>query len=353
MLVRDIRYIIKRIIVGVGIALILSFLRGNLLLGVSALSFPAPTSVQVTNNNNSQSIYNGSASLIGWYGVSGYSGNGSPYHIQWNQGRFNFWYNGTLCQNKVVTAQVTTLMYSSETGIDFSNSLFRLKVYNGQSETACALNTLQQNSKVATWTCIFTNYNNSAFFVNNLTFYNNNFGIAIGNDSNYSCSPTTNDIIQSNQDQTNQIINNQNNNTTSIIQNNNSNTQAIVDSQQDINNTLNDSNVDSASSQASNFFGSFTSNSHGLSGIITAPLRLIQSLSTATCNPLEFDLPFVEEHVVLPCMRGIYENYFGVFFSLWQLITTGVISYNICINLYSKVRNLQNPNNDRIEVLNL
>lgn len=129
--------------------------------------------------------------------------------------------------------------------------------------------------------------------------------------------------------------------------------QAIVDSQQDINNTLNDSNVSSATSDASSFFGNFSSNSHGLSGIITAPLRLINSFTTATCSPLEFNLPFVGNHVTLPCMRPIYENYFGIFFSLWQLITTGLISYNICINLYGKIRNLQNPNNDRIEVLNL
>ena len=52
-------------------------------------------------------------------------------------------------------------------------------------------------------------------------------------------------------------------------------------------------------------------------------------------------------------MRGIYEEHFGTFFSLWQLITTGVISYSVMINMYSKIHNLQNPNNDRIEVLNL
>lgn len=127
--------------------------------------------------------------------------------------------------------------------------------------------------------------------------------------------------------------------------------QAIVNSQQDINNTLNDDNVDSQ--QAGDFFSNFQHDSHGLSGIVTSPLRLINSLTTATCNPLEFDLPFVHEHVVLPCMKPIYENYFGVFFSLWQLITTGLISYNILINIYSKIHNLQNPNNDRIEVLNL
>lgn len=120
-----------------------------------------------------------------------------------------------------------------------------------------------------------------------------------------------------------------------------------------INDTINDDNVDDASSEGSDFFSSFESNSHGLSGVITAPLRLVNSLTTASCIPLEFELPFVHNQVSLPCMRSIYENHFGVFFSLYQLITTGLICYSVMINLYSKIHNLQNPNNDRIEVLNL
>lgn len=118
-----------------------------------------------------------------------------------------------------------------------------------------------------------------------------------------------------------------------------------------INNTINDDSVDN--STGNDFFNNFESNNHGLSGLITIPFRLLDSLTTATCSPLSFQLPFVHDVVVLPCMRPIYENYFGVFFSLYQLITTGLICYAVMINLYSKIHNLQNPNNDRIEVLNL
>ena len=127
----------------------------------------------------------------------------------------------------------------------------------------------------------------------------------------------------------------------------------VNNSVNNINNTLNNDNTTEANTKGNNFFNNFQTNSHGLSGIITAPIRLVNSLTTATCNPLEFDLPIIHNHVVLPCIRPIIENYFGVFFTLYQLITTGLISYTVCINLYSKVRALQNPNNDRIEVLNL
>lgn len=129
--------------------------------------------------------------------------------------------------------------------------------------------------------------------------------------------------------------------------------QAIVDSQKEINNTINNDDVTDSTSQGSDFFNNFSSNSHGLSGVITAPLRLVNALTTASCSPLSFNLPFVHNNVSLPCMRPIYENHFGVFFSLYQLITTGLICYATLINLYSKIHNLQNPNNDRIEVLNL
>lgn len=120
---------------------------------------------------------------------------------------------------------------------------------------------------------------------------------------------------------------------------------------EDIQKGLNDDNIDE--NFVSDFFNTFSSNSHGVSGVITAPFRLLNSLTTATCSPLEFRLPFVHNTVTLPCMRGIYEEHFGTFFSLWQMITTGLISYSVMINMYSKIHNLQNPKNDRIEVLNL
>lgn len=120
-----------------------------------------------------------------------------------------------------------------------------------------------------------------------------------------------------------------------------------------INDSINDDKTDVAEQKGGGFFNNFESDSHGLSGVITSPLRLLNSFTTASCNSLSFQLPIVHDNVSLPCMKSIYEDKFGVFFSLWQLITTGLISYNVMINLYSKIHNLQNPNNDRIEVLNL
>lgn len=119
------------------------------------------------------------------------------------------------------------------------------------------------------------------------------------------------------------------------------------------NELLESTDTTGAQEKSSSFFKNFSSDSHGLSGIITAPLSFLQALTSAKCNPLTFDLPFVDKTVTIPCMKAIYENYFGIFFTLWQTITTGVISYCVCLNFYKKIRDLQNPNNDKIEVLNL
>lgn len=126
-------------------------------------------------------------------------------------------------------------------------------------------------------------------------------------------------------------------------------TKAIEDLHDDI---MSD-DITAGEHSASDFFEDFQHDSHGLSGIITSPIRLLNSLTASTCNPLTFQLPIIHNQVTLPCMKPIYENYFGVFFSLYQMITTGIISYTVLINFYHKIHNLQNPKNDRIEVLNL
>lgn len=144
-----------------------------------------------------------------------------------------------------------------------------------------------------------------------------------------------------------------NNSTNTIINNQNKNQQDTNDRLDKIDNTLTDNDITDAKNNATDFFKDFNENSHGLTGVVTAPLELLQSLTTAKCESLKFKLPIVHNEVILPCMKPIYKKYFGVFFDLWQMITTGLISYNVCLNFYKKVKDLQNPNNDKIEVLNL
>lgn len=121
-----------------------------------------------------------------------------------------------------------------------------------------------------------------------------------------------------------------------------------------INDSINDDNTAGASSEASDFFNSFTTDTFGLTSIITAPLNLIQSLTSKTCSPLHLPLPFLDnKYLDLPCMNTIYTQYFGSFFTLYQTITFGIIAYWVCVRIFNLVKDFKNPEHDEIEVLDL
>lgn len=121
-----------------------------------------------------------------------------------------------------------------------------------------------------------------------------------------------------------------------------------------INDSINNDNTDGASSEASDFFNSFTTDTFGLTSIITAPLNLIQSLTSKTCSPLHLPLPFLDnKYLDLPCMSTIYSQYFGSFFTLYQTITYGIIAYWVCVRIFNLVKDFKNPEHDEIEVLDL
>ena len=119
----------------------------------------------------------------------------------------------------------------------------------------------------------------------------------------------------------------------------------------DLNDSINSSDVNS--SDYENFFSDFEDNNHGLLSFITAPLSFIQSLTNSTCTPITVPIPFVDSSVTLPCMTTIYQRYFGSFFTVYQMITNGIIAYWIGINCYRIVKNMKNPNSYYVEVMGL
>ena len=121
----------------------------------------------------------------------------------------------------------------------------------------------------------------------------------------------------------------------------------------DINNSINDDDSTGAQNKASEFFGNFTTNTHGLTGIITSPLNAIQSLASSTCSPLVLPLPFVNQNLTLPCMRQIYVDNFGSFMTIYDVITLGIISYWILVRIFALVKDFKNPDHDEIEVMDL
>lgn len=127
----------------------------------------------------------------------------------------------------------------------------------------------------------------------------------------------------------------------------------VKDSIDNVNSSINNDNVSEAESKATDFFNNFSTNTHGLTGIITAPLNAISSITSSTCSPLVLPLPFVDEDLTLPCMRPIYEEFFGDFMTLYDIIVLGIVSYWIVVRIFSLVKDFKNPEHDEVEVMEL
>lgn len=122
---------------------------------------------------------------------------------------------------------------------------------------------------------------------------------------------------------------------------------------QAVTDTLTDDDVEGANSSASNFFSSFTTETYGLTSVITSPLTFIQSLTSKTCSPLVLPLPYVNRNLTLPCMTPIYQQNFGTFLTLYQTITFGIVSYWVIVRIFNLVKDFKNPDHDEIEVMDL
>lgn len=133
----------------------------------------------------------------------------------------------------------------------------------------------------------------------------------------------------------------------------NKNQQATNDKLDDLNDAIKDDDVSGSKDKFEGYFNDIEDNDYGLSNIITIPLDFIKNLLGHSCTPFTFELPFVEKNVTLPCIKPIYQHWFGPFFLLWQTITTGMIAYSVIINIWATVEGLKDPQNDKIEVLRL
>ena len=95
-----------------------------------------------------------------------------------------------------------------------------------------------------------------------------------------------------------------------------------------LNDSINDDDIGGATQDGADFILDFDTNTFGLTSIVTAPLNLIQSLTSSTCSELELPLPFLNnKKLILPCMTTIYQSTFGSLFTMYQTITFGRVVY--------------------------
>lgn len=119
------------------------------------------------------------------------------------------------------------------------------------------------------------------------------------------------------------------------------------------NDTLNNSDTSEATNEASNLFNNHQDNDFGLSGVITAPLNLIRSLTSKTCSQVVLPIPFVDKDLKLPCLSAIYREHFNGILSIYQIVLFAIVGYRICVSIFFMVKGFKDPNKDEIEVMDL
>lgn len=139
-------------------------------------------------------------------------------------------------------------------------------------------------------------------------------------------------------------ITNQNN--TMINQN-----QQIINNGNQLNDNLTNDNIEGATDSAGSFFDNFTDNDNGgISGIVTAPLVAINAMLNGTCSPLT--TTFKGKEISLQCGTQLWSRLSGLKDFL-NVVLGGLLCYRICIKLFKLIQNMKNPDNDRVEVMDL
>lgn len=98
----------------------------------------------------------------------------------------------------------------------------------------------------------------------------------------------------------------------------------------------------------------FNTDNHNLGDIIALPITTIGSLVNKPCSAITLPLPFMSnKSIELPCMATVYSSSLGAWWTMIQLVITGVIAYWITINTIAIVKGIKDPDNDKVEVFDL
>lgn len=101
------------------------------------------------------------------------------------------------------------------------------------------------------------------------------------------------------------------------------------------------------------FFDSLPFEDYGLSSIVFAPLNALDKMVTGTCEPINLNI--LNSDISLPCGNDIFWDREDVkpFKTFWNMFLGGIICYGIGISIYRTVKDIKDPNSDKLEVIDL
>lgn len=310
-MVKDIKYIIKRIIIGVGIAIALIYLKGGLIADVNALSLRSYDS-----NWNITGQCTNCTCLV----PNGLVGNIKDLYII---------YDDTPLSNGIKYKLETTFTITSIDRPLWGAMLF----YNGGTNENISTTYWARNGEesglpfpgssgtpATKW-----NYGYIGTFTASKSGNGGLLELPMSNQVAYSqiCVLTKSfaymgdSSVDAINNQTNQIINNNNQNTNNIINNQNENTNTINNNLNDIEDTLTDDSVDNPNSDINTMKGKLASNGV-ITQLISLPITLYQSILNniqATCHSFSLGALY-GTNLSLPCIN--LQNLLGS--TLWNII---------------------------------
>ena len=346
-MVRDFKYVLKRIAIGVGIALVLGFIKGNLLMQTHALVYGNSTAGYSINLGNTlsdvdyslpNSIFNGlgGGTLTFNIGLSKQTATGTvstapvvvPRSIFVSNGVANYpCYTGSFSsQNSTWDSSFISVQCPFDANLNGLVSIhlrFSTSYSSGNESNYLLIigGPISFQTEVNTTVNVDTSSTNSA--INGTTNAINN---QISNDNN-----NTQSIINNNNSNTNSIINNQDSNTQDIIDNQNANSQAEIESQK-VCNSIDRNSITTNNKYLSNSQGLVSdSQNYGITDFI--------SITNSTIKVINDPLP----------NTGSYLCFYNVNKSLISCIANNSLSINQIIDIpsYSSyVRfSINRPNN--------
>lgn len=131
------------------------------------------------------------------------------------------------------------------------------------------------------------------------------------------------------------------------------NTNAIKSNTNDIKDSINSDSTTGAESSADDLVNNSAFNdTTGLSAIISMPLTFVNTLSNS-CSPISLTIPYMDYPFQLPCIQSIVNHYAPALVVIIKVIVNGLIIYWVMLDIFKIVKNAKNPDDDRIEVLDL
>lgn len=130
-----------------------------------------------------------------------------------------------------------------------------------------------------------------------------------------------------------------------------SNATEVVDAINDQTGVITDSDTTDATNSIGNFFGGFTTDTYGLTSVISAPMVLISNLVSQTCTAIPMEL--IGYEFELPCIDSLIPSAFNPLLTLYRTVTDALIGYWIMINTLALIKDFKDPEKDNISVLEL